>query len=74
MKCSGTKKMQPKMKTTIHDLRSFPYLGAKLLNDLLKEIPVICDLLTEFTEYEMKNLIKCWEGTITHMLMYDLGW
>ena len=54
--------IQPKMKTTTHGLRSFSYLGAKLLNDLLKEIPDVCDLQTEFTEYEMKNLIKCWEG------------
>ena len=37
-------------------------LRAKLLNDLLKEIQDICDLQTEFTEYETKNLIKCWEG------------
>ena len=51
--------IQPKMKTTTHGLRSFSYLGAKLLNDLLKEIPDVCDLQTEFTEYEMKNLIKC---------------
>ena len=50
------------MKTTTHGLRSFSYLGAKLLNDLLKEIPDVCDLQTEFTEYEMKNLMKCWEG------------
>ena len=28
--------IQPKMKTTTHGLRSFSYLGAKLLNDLLK--------------------------------------
>ena len=54
--------IQPKMKTTTHGLRSFSYLGAKLLNDLLKEIPDVCDLQTEFTEYEMKKLIKCWEG------------
>ena len=27
-----------------------------------EEIPDICDLQTEFNEYEMKNLIKCWEG------------
>ena len=54
--------IQPKMKTTTHGLRSFSYLGAKLLNDLLKEFPDVCDLRTEFTEYEMKNLIKCWEG------------
>ena len=54
--------IQPKMKTTTHGLRFFSYLGAKLLNDLLKEIPDVCDLQTEFTEYEMKNLIKCWEG------------
>ena len=48
------------MKTTTHGLRSFSYLGAKLLNDRLKEIPGVCDLQNEFTEYEMKNLIKCW--------------
>ena len=54
--------IQPTMKTTTHGLRSFSYLGAKLLNDLLKEIPDVCDLQTEFTEYDMKNLIKCWEG------------
>ena len=45
------------MKTTTHGLRSFSYLGAKLINDLLQEIPDVCDLQTEFTEYEMKNLI-----------------
>ena len=45
-----------------HGLRSFSYLGAKLLNDLLNEIPYICDLQTEFIEVETKNLTKCWEG------------
>ena len=64
------------MKTTTHGLRSFSYLGAELFDDLFKEIPYICDLPTEFTEYEMKNLIKLNAGKgpwlITHM--YDLGW
>ena len=54
--------IQPKMKTTTHGLRSFSYLGAKLLNGLSKEIPEVYDLQTEFTEYMMKNFIKCWEG------------
>ena len=54
--------IQPKMKTTTHGLRSFSDSGAKLLNDLLKEILDVCDLQTEFTEYEINNLIKCWEG------------
>ena len=55
--------IQPRMKNTTHGLRSFSYLGAKLLNDLLNEVRDICDLQTEFNEYEMKNLIKCWEGS-----------
>ena len=65
--------IQPRMKTTTHSLRPFSYIGAKLLNDLLKEIPDICDLRTEVTEYEMKNLIKCWKAPMNDniLLMYD---
>ena len=54
--------IQPWMEITTQGLRSVSYLGAKLSNDPLKEIPDICDLKTEFTEYDTKNLIKCREG------------
>ena len=38
--------IHPKMKTTTHGLGSFSYLGAKLLHDILREIPDVCDLPT----------------------------
>ena len=50
--------IQPSMKTTTHGLWSFSYLEAKPLNDLLKEIPDICDWALWMYD---ENLIKCWE-------------
>ena len=51
MKCDGIKIIQPKMKTTTHGLRSFSYLEAKLLNDLLKEIP---DVIYKLSSLNMR--------------------
>ena len=53
------------MKTTTHGLRSVSYLESTLLNDLLNE--------SEFTEYEMKNRIKRWEGPMIDNT-YDYVW
>ena len=55
---------QPKKKTTTHGLRSFSYLGARLLNDLIKEYPDVCDLDKELSENEMKRMIKVWQGPV----------
>ena len=39
-------------------------VGARLLNDPLKQFPEICDLQTEFSGYDMDNPIKCWKGAM----------